>query len=89
MMFLHGYSNHLGVIGVILVLWAYFLIQINRINKNGFWFSFTNLLGSVLILISLYYHPNLASVVIEICWLLISAFGLTRWGCKHYKNPGL
>ena len=39
----------------------------------------TNATGAILILVSLLHDFNLSSFVIEIAWLLISLYGLTRW----------
>ena len=73
------FSDILGIIGVVLILVAYFLLQINRLSADSFIFSFVNFVGSILILVSLWYTWNIASVVIEIAWLLISGYGIYRW----------
>lgn len=76
---LFHYSNEIGIVGVVLVLIGYGLLQIDKLKQDSFIFSFINFIGSIFILVSLYYHPNLASVVIEIAWLVISFFGLCKW----------
>jgi membrane-bound ClpP family serine protease len=83
--FFEVYSNVIGIVGVVCVLAGYFLLQINKISQNNFWFSFVNLLGAVLILISLMYHWNLASVIIEIAWLTISLYGMVVWMAQQMK----
>lgn len=50
----------------------------NKINQKGITYSFLNFIGSGFILISLYFSWNLASGIIEIAWILISLFGLTK-----------
>ena len=70
--------NAIGIIGVVLVLLAYFLLQINKLKQDSIIYSLLNLVGSFLILISLYFAWNLASGVIEIAWFLISIFGLIK-----------
>ena len=42
-------------------------------------YSLLNGLGALLIMVSLIYNFNLSSFVIEIAWLMISAYGLWRW----------
>lgn len=74
--YLSLYSNPIGIVGVVMVLAAYLLLQTYRISAHGVAYTLTNLIGSVLILVSLYYHLNIASLVIEIAWLLISLYGL-------------
>ena len=70
------YSNIIGILGVFLVLLAYFLLQSNIISNKEARFSLLNLIGAVLILYSLLFHWNLASVIIEIAWITISIQGL-------------
>lgn len=71
-------SNFIGLIGVILVLVAYFMLQVGLWAYHNLWFCLLNILGSIFILISLYYHWNTASVVIEVVWLIISFYGLFK-----------
>ena len=76
--FLARQFNTIGIIGVILVLLAYLLLQLDRLGQDSILYSLMNLIGSVLILVSLYFAWNLASGVIEIAWFLISMFGLSK-----------
>ncbi|QTS83902.1 CBU_0592 family membrane protein [Coxiella endosymbiont of Amblyomma nuttalli] len=76
--FLSSEFNVIGMIGVVFVLLAYFLLQIHKLNQDSIMYSFMNLLGANLILFSLFFSWNLASGVIEIIWLLISLFGLSK-----------
>lgn len=83
--FFNSYFNIIGIMGVVLVLMAYFFLQINKLNQSAFLYSLLNFFGSVLILISLCYTWNLASGIIEICWLLISLFGCSKAIFLKYK----
>lgn len=69
----------IGISGVVLVLLTYMLLQFDKIDSKGFWYSFINLMGAVLIMYSLFYTWNLASVIIEIFWIMISLYGLWRY----------
>lgn len=75
---MHILSNILGIIGVTLILIVYALLQAEKISSKSFKYSLWNLIGSILILFSLYYHWNLSSVVIEIFWTIISAYGVYK-----------
>lgn len=75
--------NVIGIIGVVMVLSAYFLLQLGRLRQEALSFSMVNLVGSACILVSLYYTPNIPSVVIEIAWLLISLIGVIKVGAKR------
>jgi len=72
----------IGYLGVSLILIAYFLLQIGRLNTEKPLYSALNGLGAVAILVSLYYNPNWPSIIIEIAWLIISLFGLFQ-SIKH------
>lgn len=72
------YSDIIGIIGVGMVLVAYYLIQNNIVTSINLSFSLLNLFGATLILYSLYFHWNLASVVIEFAWITISIQGLLK-----------
>ncbi|MFC2114797.1 hypothetical protein ACFLRI_05565 [Bacteroidota bacterium] len=68
--------DFLGLAGVVLILIAYFLLQISKLNVKDLLYSFLNAIGAVLILVSLKFNLNLPSLVIELCWLVISIYGI-------------
>ena len=71
--------DFIGLTGVALLIVTYALLQLDRINPKGFWYSFNNLLVAILVTVSLVYTPNLASIVIEIFWFLISLYGVVMF----------
>ena len=77
----------IGLIGVIITLVAYLLLQISLLKIEDIAYSAFNALGSVLILYSLFFHWNLSCFVIESFWLGISLFGTVRvlWKRKSRK----
>jgi hypothetical protein len=79
-------SDAIGIVGVVMVLWAYLWIQIDRLSQDALLFSGVNFIGSVLIIVSLMHTWNLASFIIEIAWLAISFFGILK--CCSRKLRG-
>lgn len=77
-------SNYVGIIGVILILAAYFFSQLKHVSIDSIPYLISNLLGSLLITYSLYFHWNLASFLIELAWFSISIMGLIR---VYRKKP--
>lgn len=65
-----------GIIGALLIIVAYLLLQLRRIAAENVWFSTSNAAGAALILLSLWFDFNLAAVIIETFWLLISLYGI-------------
>jgi hypothetical protein len=71
-------SNSIGMVGVIVILIAYLMLSVGRWSADSFVYQVLNFVGAWLILFSLYFHWNLASVVIEIAWIVISIYGIYR-----------
>jgi hypothetical protein len=67
-----------GFIGAAIIVVAYLAVQQRWVNALAWPFPAANILGSLLILVSLWFEWNFPSVVIEIFWALISLLGLTR-----------
>jgi len=70
--------------GVLLILMAYALLQLNRINAKSLSYSIVNGLGAGLILISLWVDFNLSAFVMESFWLIFSLFGIYK--ASHLKT---
>jgi hypothetical protein len=71
-------SDFVGIIGVCILLISYFLLSTNRISSTDIRYPLCNLIGSSLVLFSLLFTFNLASMVIECAWMLISLIGIYR-----------
>ena len=67
-----------GLVGVLLVLLAYFLLQAGRVRGNALTYQLMNAFGAFAVLISLLYAFNLAAFVMESLWLCVSIYGIAR-----------
>ena len=67
-----------GLVGVALILGAYFATQQRWLSTDDWRFPLANLIGSCLILFSFYTAWNLPAAVIEVCWAAISLWGLLK-----------
>ncbi len=76
--YLYEIANPVGILGVVLILIAYGYLSVDRWPAKSFRYQFLNFLGAWLILFSLFFHWNLASVIIEIAWIIISIIGIYR-----------
>ena len=70
--------NAIGFAGVVLLIAAYFANQQRWLRSDDWRYPAANLLGAVLILISLWFEWNFPSAVIEIVWALISLWGIAK-----------
>lgn len=68
----------IGMIGVCLVLSAYALLNMNKMNNHSMTYQVMNLIGSIFLLFSLFFNWNISSVVIKITWITISLIGIAR-----------
>ena len=73
------WSDVFGNMGVLLLVSTYLLLQADKIDAKGFWYSFNNFIVAILVTVSLVYTPNLASLVIEFFWFLISVYGIVMY----------
>ena len=67
-----------GLVGVGVIVLAYFTNQQGWLSSEDWRFPAANLVGSLLILASLWTAWNFPSVVIEVVWSAISVYGLAR-----------
>lgn len=72
------FPDLVGLVGVILILIAYYLLQAEKYSASDSGYLKLNVIGSALLLFSLCYNWNLSSVIIEIIWLVISVWGIFR-----------
>ena len=72
------FSNIIGMTGTFMVVGAYLLLQLEKIDAKGLSYNLINLVGAIFLLISLLINFNLASFVIEIFWIIASLIGLYK-----------
>ncbi|WP_101927606.1 MULTISPECIES: CBU_0592 family membrane protein [Luteimonas] len=67
-----------GILGAILIVLAYFLLQVTRLSGAGLPYLLLNLLGATGIALSLYGQFNLPVLLMQLAWIAISLYGLIR-----------
>lgn len=75
---MHMLADIIGLVGVVIILIAYGLLQLDLMSPDGVSFSLLNCVGSILIIVSLLNDWNTPAFVMEIAWLVISIFGLIK-----------
>ncbi|MDR3388472.1 MAG: hypothetical protein P4L92_15595 [Rudaea sp.] len=68
----------IGLLGVAVMLWAFFLLQAGKLRGDAFVYQLLNALGAGAVLLSLVHDFNLSAFVIETCWVGISIYGMLR-----------
>lgn len=67
-----------GLIGTVMILVAYFLLQAGKLAGNGLKYQLLNLFGAAGVLVSLLGTFNLSVFLLECAWVLVSAYGIFR-----------
>lgn len=77
----------LGLLGVALIVLAYALLQSDTWRQQDRIYSLANAIGAALILFSLAFDFNLSAAAMELCWLVISLYGLWKhWNGQHHDE---
>ena len=77
-MFEITFEDGVGMLGAALIVAAYWLLQVDRLDSRSLSFSVINGLGASGILFSLFFDFNLSAFAIESFWLAISLYGVFR-----------
>jgi len=68
----------IGFAGMLCIVYAYFLLQAHKLEHNSLKFQIINLVGAILLIISLLVHFNLGSFLIEVFWIIITIYGIVK-----------
>ncbi|HEV7747407.1 MAG TPA: hypothetical protein VGO56_20585 [Pyrinomonadaceae bacterium] len=86
----YSWFDLIGNVGVLLMVVAYLLLQLEKLSSSAVSYLFLNAVGATLVIISLKYRFNFSAFLMEAFWLLISLFGLTKslLGKRQASTPG-
>ena len=76
---IYAWYDFVGSVGVLTIISTYILLQIGRIKSESLIYSILNGAGAALIAFSLLYNFNLSALIVEICWILISLYGIGKY----------
>ena len=75
----YGPLDFVGNIGVVVLMIAYLMLQLNKLSSAGLTYSVLNAIGASLIIVSLLFDFNLSALLMEVFWVLISFVGIYRY----------
>lgn len=75
----YGLLDFVGNIGVVMLMVAYLLLQLNKLRSDQLAYSLLNAFGAGLIVLSLLVNFNLSALLMEVFWILISFIGIYRY----------
>ena len=75
----YGFLDLIGNIGVVVLIIAYLMLQVNKLRTDGLAYSLLNAFGASLIILSLLVNFNLSAFIMEVFWVLISFVGIYRY----------
>ena len=76
---IYGPMDFLGNIGVVVLIFTYLMLQLNKLSSEGLAYSLLNAIGAGLIVVSLLFNFNLSALLVEVFWVLISCLGIYRY----------
>ncbi|HEU4856127.1 MAG TPA: hypothetical protein VFS86_02365 [Rhodanobacteraceae bacterium] len=66
-----------GLVGMLVTLVAYFLLQAQKLHGNGLVYQLMNAVGALGVALSLLFGTfNLPAFLLEVIWLAISIYGI-------------
>ncbi|MBO0934685.1 CBU_0592 family membrane protein [Fibrella aquatilis] len=77
---LHYTIETLGWIASALIVGAYFLNMQGRLDAKDPRYIWANLIGGLFFIVNTYYHGAYPSALVNIVWVLIAVFSLSRKG---------
>ena len=78
--------DFIGLIGVVVIVATYLLLQLNKLGNNDLSYSLLNAIGASLIALTLLVNFNLPALLMEVFWVLISCLGIYRY--FRFKTVG-
>ena len=75
----YGLLDLIGNVGVVVLMIAYLMLQLNKLSSSGLAYSLLNAVGACLIVLSLIVNFNLSAFIMEVFWVLISFVGIYRY----------
>jgi hypothetical protein len=75
----YGLVDLVGNVGVVVLMIAYLMLQLNKLRSDGLAYSLLNAAGACLIVVSLLENFNLSAFIMEVFWVLISFVGIYRY----------
>ncbi len=67
-----------GLIGVIIIVSTYALLQLEKIKSENLSYSLLNAIGAGLIIFSLCFDFNFSAFIVEFFWMLTSIYGIGK-----------
>ncbi len=74
----YSWFDLVGNVGVLLMVIAYLLLQLEKLSGSAISYLLLNTIGAILVIISLRFRFNLSAFFMEAFWLLISLYGLAK-----------
>ena len=74
-----SFLDWVGIIGSLMIAGGYYGVSNNYFSPERLTYHLINLLGSLLILLSLYFKPNPGAILIELLWIFIASLGVYNY----------
>ncbi|MDQ3632916.1 MAG: hypothetical protein M3405_00180 [Acidobacteriota bacterium] len=79
----------LGWIGALLILTAYALISLKKVEGDSLFYQLLNIVGSIFLVINTYYWKAFPSTLVNVVWAIIAVFAIAVIARKWRKGVKL
>ena len=77
------FVDYVGIVGSLIISGAYLAVSRGWVVAERPAFQSLNLVGAIMVLLSLYYRPNAGAIIIEVLWVGIAVFALASYWLKR------
>ena len=80
-------TQYIGIAGAVTYLLSYGLLQLGKVDGNGNFYAFLNMLAAIFVMISLTTHFNIGSLIIQVSFISLSLYAMFRsfWMRRHIQ----
>jgi hypothetical protein len=71
-------TQYIGIAGAVTYLLSYSLLQLGKIDGNGNFYAFLNMLAVLFVMISLTTRFNIGSMIIQVSFISLSVYAIFR-----------
>ena len=72
------WNQWIGLLGIVFIIGPYLLLQIGYLSNDCLLYPILNVVGALLLIISLLFEFNLSAFIVECFWAIISIIGVIR-----------
>ncbi len=78
----------IGIVGVALIVFGFYRIQIGQWSTRSLWYELDNLVGAALLGFHEFHTEAYISMVLNVLWVFVAIRGITSFVDRYEKHHG-